>query len=197
MLLGLVLIDGHEVLSNIVLNVIWYFQTVHSCISVIQALLEVNVFLVHFLHEYSHLPKNGSVDDCGANHHDNDDRALNFGSGTNFIQTKDHNGMVAHGQVLLGKLVALKQFGLCINIINLWNPSSVLRVTSKHEPKEASKDMNVTDQVEHHFHYFKHCFCFLSIVQISNDFTNSEYSYYFENGQDTESLDSGFTCTCG
>ena len=59
----LVLVYRHQVLSDVVLDVVGDLEAVHGCVGVVQAFLEIDVFFVHFLHENGHLTEDGGVDD--------------------------------------------------------------------------------------------------------------------------------------
>lgn len=128
-LLGLVLIDRHQVFSDVVLNLGGDSKTVHSCICVIETLLELNIFLVHFLNKHCHLTENVSVCHCRNNHHyhnNYDFLVLYWG---NLIDTKHHNGVITHRKVLLSHTFS-EDLGLGVYEVSSWYPQWVFTVES-------------------------------------------------------------------
>lgn len=96
LLLGLVLIHTHQVFSDVILNFVRDFQTVHGSVSIVQTLLELDVLFVHFLDEHSHLTENVGVCHSGDNHHYHNNNHFVVSDRCNFIDTEDHDSVVTH-----------------------------------------------------------------------------------------------------
>lgn len=63
LLLCLVFINRHQVFPDIILNVVRNLKTMHCSVSIVQTFLEIDVLLVHFLDQHSHLTEDSSIDD--------------------------------------------------------------------------------------------------------------------------------------
>lgn len=136
----------------------------HCCVGIVQAFLEINVFFVHLLYKDCHLTENSSINNGRQDHEQSDDYAFFEFSWSYFVEAENHDGVIAHAQVLLCKLFFLEQFRPRINVINLWNPSWLTICIRKGKPKGAGEQMDIQYEIEDHIAYLENCFCFLGVV---------------------------------
>jgi hypothetical protein len=156
----------------------------HCSVGIVQTLLKLNIFFVHFLYKYSHLTEYESIENSRNDHHDNNNNDFVVLSWSNFIQAKDHNCVVTHTEILLLVLIFEQRCSL-VDEIDSWDPSLAL---FHREPQKTCQNMNVKNQHEHHLEYFQKSLCFLSVIESTNKLWNSSKSLNLEKTKDLHEL---------